>query len=176
MSIRVWVCGSVTSLDGDIGHITLERAAIAMAHQNRFNGNFGPADLAIHSCRVAERVPWHLRAGALMHDIGEIVTGDTPKPLKVLAPELCAYEDAWRLRLCQHFFGHERGLLVASACEDPLVKAADADDYVEMIDAQRRQLAGMESELRPPSSLVFRACAMDHAAYWLEAMKEEIRG
>ena len=171
---KQWICGAtVDGPDSDIRHITLERVAIAMAFTNRFNGGFGPADLASHSCRVADRLPPHLRAAGLVHDIGEIVTSDIPSPLKPFAGELPDIEDAWRLRLCQHFFGHARGLQVHNLCGDHRVHEADHADYLEMLPDQQGELAHLEKCLRygwPP----WLEPPLYTANAWLSAMKKEI--
>lgn len=74
------------------------RVARALANENRYAGNYGPYSVGQHSVLVSLGVellggtPRQSLAG-LVHDAGEMVTGDIPSPLKAEAAGL-GYIDA----------------------------------------------------------------------------------
>lgn len=74
-----------------------EDIARALSFENRYAGNYGPYSVAQHSVLVA-RYASKVHGGrqvvlsALHHDDAEAVTGDVPRPVKRLCPELRALE------------------------------------------------------------------------------------
>lgn len=106
-----------------------EPTAKALAHINRFAGNYRVFSVAQHAVLVSEIVE-ELGGdivqciGALHHDDGEIVIGDVPSPVKELCPGLQQIE-----------FGVQQAINVRYRCDvnDELVKEADmAARYAEV--------------------------------------------
>jgi hypothetical protein len=118
--------------------------AVALASIHRFNGGFGPSSVASHSLRVSGNLPPPLQLAGLVHDIGEVVTGDVPKPLKALAPELRALESRWREILLHHLLGYDLGREVDGLCEHHLVHEADSADYHAMLPMEQSRLRRLE--------------------------------
>ena len=68
--------------------------AAGLKREPRFRGQtYREYSVAEHSLRVAELVPYELRAYALLHDASEAYLGDSIKPLKQLA-EFSFYREA----------------------------------------------------------------------------------
>jgi hypothetical protein len=176
-----WICGKRTPTNPtapeQIAHITLETVAIALAYQHRFLGMWGPASLARHQVRGADRLSEmghpELRLAFLFHDVGEIVSGDIPKPFKPLVPALVAVEADWHRRLCTHLLGEEFGRETIELTRHPLVKAVDNWDYYIQLEGQDRQLKGLLHDLQYGGDAPEYPLA--DARDWLDAVLGEIK-
>jgi 5'-deoxynucleotidase YfbR-like HD superfamily hydrolase len=148
-------------------HITLRRVALQMSHIHRFNGQFGPASLTDHSLRVANLVPANhdgLRIAALMHDVGECVTGDISSPLKPHAGQLPDVEAYWFDDLCYQLLPERTAVLAVSYKDHRLVREADMLDYAwEVQNYRHMRERGIDNlEYHPPTS----------AKAWMQAVQE----
>jgi uncharacterized protein len=97
------------------GDFDIDDIAWSLAHINRFAGSRGVYSVAQHSYHVAEQVM--LKGGnvvtqlaGLLHDAGEMVTGDVPSPVK---------------RHCIYLKAIERGVVDAVMCRFGLHRGVD---------------------------------------------------
>lgn len=170
-----WVCGRRVSLTDPRPQdtATVTGAAVALAYSHRFNGSMGQCSLAAHSVRVADSLPPQYRLAGLVHDLGEIVTGDIPSPLKPLCPGIVEIEHTWRRRLLTQWLGLEDGTRLDAECEHPLVKEMDAADYFGELEhnlanlrkLQERLVDGEIFDRRGPSPL-------REASTWINRFRE----
>lgn len=79
----------------------------ALAQLNRYTGHtLRPYSVAEHSCYLAtsdEVINQRLVRTALIHDFGEAITNDIPRPFKKALPEYCAFENKIQRRIFEHF-------------------------------------------------------------------------
>lgn len=87
----------INFLSPDPSDFQPEEIARSLSLENRFAGNYGPYSVAQHACLVAGVVAAlggdaRQQLGALHHDDTEAVTGDLPKPIKMLCADFAEIE------------------------------------------------------------------------------------
>lgn len=74
---------------------------------NRYTGHtnrpYSVAEHVVHLATSPEVREAGLVRAALLHDFGEAVTNDIPRPFKQALPEYCAFEDQIQRRIFTHF-------------------------------------------------------------------------